>query len=40
MGNSGRQEFLPVLEQLASDEDRVVAEAAAWAVTRLKSYPR
>jgi epoxyqueuosine reductase len=40
MGNSGRREFLPVLEQLASDEDGVVAEAAAWALTRLKSDPR
>jgi epoxyqueuosine reductase len=40
MGNSGRREFLPVLEKLASDEDGVVAEAAAWALTRLKSHPR
>ncbi len=36
MGNSERQEFLPVLEQLSHDEDEIVAEAARWAAERLK----
>ncbi len=36
-GNSGKTELLPVLERLMADEDAVVAEAAAWAVGRLKS---
>jgi epoxyqueuosine reductase len=35
MGNSGNQEFLPVLDQLAGDEDESVAESALWARTRL-----
>ncbi len=35
MGNSGRAEFLPVLERLAEDEDQIVAESARWARTRL-----
>jgi len=30
MGNSGRQEFLPTLEKLASDQDESVAESARW----------
>jgi epoxyqueuosine reductase len=34
-GNSGRAELMPVLERLTGDEDAVVAEAAAWALTRL-----
>jgi epoxyqueuosine reductase len=36
MGNSGRTEFLPQLEELAKDPDPVVAEHARWAVARLK----
>jgi epoxyqueuosine reductase len=36
MGNSGRQEFLPVLEKLATDGDPVVAEHAAWAISKLQ----
>ena len=36
MGNSGDKEFLPQLEQLAGDEDEVVAESAAWAIGKLK----
>ena len=35
MGNSGNREFLPVLSQLAVDEDETVAESAAWARTQL-----
>jgi epoxyqueuosine reductase len=35
-GNSGRAELVPVLERLCVDEDPVVAEAAAWAVGRLR----
>ena len=37
MGNSGRTEFLPNLEKLASDEDETVAESARWATRRLKA---
>ena len=36
-GNSGRAELIPVLERLADDEDAVVAEAAQWALGRLRS---
>jgi epoxyqueuosine reductase len=35
MGNSGNQEFLPLIDQLAGDEDESVAESALWARTRL-----
>jgi epoxyqueuosine reductase len=35
MGNSGHQEFLPLLEKLAGGEDSNLAEHAAWAVRRL-----
>jgi epoxyqueuosine reductase len=37
MGNSGDRKFLPQLEELASDEDKVVAESAAWAIQKLNS---
>jgi epoxyqueuosine reductase len=36
MGNSGRKEFLEVLDRLASDEDQTVAESARWASNRLR----
>jgi hypothetical protein len=36
MGNSGRSEFLPLLDRIASDEDEPVAESARWALARLK----
>jgi epoxyqueuosine reductase len=36
MGNSGSQEFLPILEELVSDEDESVAESARWAQIRLR----
>jgi epoxyqueuosine reductase len=35
MGNSGNREFLSVLDKLTADEDESVAEAAAWAKSRL-----
>jgi epoxyqueuosine reductase len=35
-GNSGRAELVPVLERLTGDEDPVVAEAAQWALERLR----
>jgi epoxyqueuosine reductase len=31
MGNSGNQEFLPLLDQLAADADESVSESARWA---------
>lgn len=37
MANSGDMRFLPLLQQLSSDQDPVVAEHANWAVQRLKS---
>jgi len=37
MGNSGDQRFLPMLEDLAADEDALVAEHALWALRRLKA---
>jgi len=35
MGNSGNREFLPLLDQLAADEDDSVADSARWAKERL-----
>jgi epoxyqueuosine reductase len=35
MGNSGNAEFLPVLDHMAGDEDKFVAESARWAKGRL-----
>ena len=35
MGNSGEQKFLPLLEKLAGNEDKVIAESAAWAIQKL-----
>ena len=35
MGNSGHREFLPLLDQLATDEDGSVADSARWARSRL-----
>ena len=41
MGNSGDRRFVPLLEQLAVDEDPVVAEHAKWAARKLStSQPR
>ncbi|MBV9608456.1 MAG: tRNA epoxyqueuosine(34) reductase QueG, partial [Acidobacteria bacterium] len=38
IGNSGDQEFLPLLEQLAEDEDPVIAEHAQWAARKLQQH--
>jgi epoxyqueuosine reductase len=35
MGNSGNREFLPLLDQLAADEDESVSQSARWAKTQL-----
>jgi epoxyqueuosine reductase len=35
MGNSGNPKFLPLLDDLAADEDESVAESARWAKQRL-----
>ena len=40
MGNSGNQDFLPHLDQLASDEDAAVRESADWAKARLRALPK
>jgi epoxyqueuosine reductase len=39
MGNSGNPEFLPVLQTMERDEDSIVADAAQWAVLKLKNSP-
>jgi epoxyqueuosine reductase len=39
MGNSGELAYLPQLEAWATGEDAVLAEAAAWAVARLRVSP-
>jgi epoxyqueuosine reductase len=36
MGNSGEREFLPQLDAWAASDDAVLAEAAAWAASRLR----
>jgi len=36
MGNSGNKEFLPLLDELAADEEESVAESAQWARSQLK----
>ncbi|MEM6384980.1 MAG: tRNA epoxyqueuosine(34) reductase QueG [Pseudomonadota bacterium] len=36
IGNSGRSELLPAVQSLVDDNDAVVADAARWAVERLK----
>ncbi len=37
MGNSANPEFLPLLDRLASDEDKSVADSARWAAKELRS---
>jgi len=37
IGNSGHQDFVPVLERLSEDEDSVVAAHAQWAKEKLRS---
>ncbi len=39
MGNSGNDEFVPLLEKLAIDEDESVAASASWARLRLLRSP-
>ncbi len=36
MGNSGRLEFVPRLQELARDEDAIVAEHARWALRQIE----
>jgi epoxyqueuosine reductase len=36
MGNSGDQQFLPLLDRLTEDEDESVAESARWAKARIQ----
>jgi epoxyqueuosine reductase len=36
MGNSGRQQFLPILHEWTTDTDPVVADAARWAIQYLR----
>ncbi len=36
IGNSGKAEFLPLLNKLGDDQDESVAESARWATTRLR----
>jgi epoxyqueuosine reductase len=36
MGNSGKTEFMPLLDRLSSEEDEPVANSARWAIARLK----
>ena len=40
MGNSGDQEFLPLLDRLAEDSDDVVKESAQWAARKLNAMRR
>jgi epoxyqueuosine reductase QueG len=35
MGNRGNQEFMADLQELAKDDDPVVAEHAEWAIKKL-----
>jgi len=37
MGNSGNKKFLPLLEQMAADDDEFVSESARWAHARLQA---
>jgi epoxyqueuosine reductase len=37
MGNSGDRQFAPRLQELADDEDPIIAEHARWALERIKS---
>jgi epoxyqueuosine reductase len=37
MGNSGEAEFLPRLREWAAGDEPVLAEAAGWAIERIRS---
>jgi epoxyqueuosine reductase len=39
MGNSGHREFVPLLRNLACDEDPVIAVSARWSLQRLEAPP-
>ena len=40
MGNSGREEFVPVLERMMQDSEASVREIAAWAKERVESVSK
>jgi epoxyqueuosine reductase len=40
MGNSGREEFAPILEAMCKDPEVSVAESAAWALQRLRGVEK
>jgi epoxyqueuosine reductase len=40
MGNSGREEFVPILEAMRKDPEVSVAESAAWALRRLRGVEK
>ncbi len=40
MGNSGEKDFLPYLQELAENEDPIIAEHARWAIEKLKTISR
>jgi epoxyqueuosine reductase len=40
MGNSGNKEFVPDLQKMTVESDRVVAEHAEWALRKLKDESR
>jgi epoxyqueuosine reductase len=37
MGNSGKPEFIPLLEKMCEEADPLLAEHAQWALKRLRS---
>jgi epoxyqueuosine reductase len=39
MGNSGNTAFIPLLETLTDDEEALIREHAAWALSRLRQTP-
>jgi epoxyqueuosine reductase len=38
LGNSRRPEVVPLLEKLARDEDKAVAESARWALVQIQEH--
>lgn len=40
MGNSGRRDALPQLEEWAADEDAALRDAATWAIERIAEVQR
>jgi epoxyqueuosine reductase len=39
MGNSGNPAFIPLLEELARDDEALIREHAAWALAQLRQGP-